>query len=179
MKTLMKTYALPAGLTSHTQSLFTGGVLPKTVIVFQVDSRGFDGTYKNNPFYFQHFNLNRIALRINGRSVPSDSLTPDFTKKLFSREYQHMFMNTGSYRLDRGNCISIKQFEDGLTIFPFDLTPDHCNGYHLHKGTSGNVDLELSWSQALAKPVMLMVYAAFDQAIILTESGGIFSAIDI
>ena len=163
-KTEMKFFHVARGQTGYTVDLVSGGKMPKSVVVAQVETRSADGSYDTNPFYFQHFNIARICLVVNGRRVPSDALTPDFNNEppLVAREYTHMFMNTGTFRTDRGNLISLKSFQNGMSIFPFDLTPDMCNGSHLHQGRTGLVALEVEWNAPLTNPITILVHCSFD-----------------
>ena len=129
-RTEMKSFALPTGLTEKTITLTNGGILPKTLVVVQVDTAALHGGFKSNPFNFKHNKLNRINLRVNGTSVPSDGYRPDFTNDLVMREYNALFMNTGIYRVDRGNCVSLEAFKGGSTIMVWDLTEDKCAMHH-------------------------------------------------
>ena len=127
-KTVMKTYPLAKGLTSYSFNIQNQGKLPKTLIFAQVESISYSGDYHSNPYDFQHFNINKLNLRINGKSIPSDGLHPNFSAGLVSREFQYLFLNSGAYRIDRGNCINYEKFKKGYTIFPFTTAPDACNG---------------------------------------------------
>ena len=118
--------------------------------------------------YFQHFNVGSINLRVNGKSIPAEPLRPNFTSPtpLVNRELTHLFMNTGSYRMDKGNCITRTQFLSGATLFPFDLNPDLCNGYHIHIAESGVINLEITWRDALAKAITILAHLSYDEIVI-------------
>lgn len=163
-KTELKFFHVARGQSGYAVDLVTGGRMPKSIVIAQVETRAADGEYDRNPFYFQHFNLKRLNLVVNGRRVPSDSLTPNFdnTPPLVNREYTHMFMNTGTYRTDRGNCITLPAFQDGMSVFPFDLTPDMCNSLHVHSSKMGLVGLELEWAVPLADPITILVHCSYD-----------------
>ena len=129
-KTEMRTFALPTGLSNKTMSICQGGVLPKTIVVGQVDTAALQGSQKTNPFHFRHNKVSRIQLRVNGTSIPSDGYSPNFPGGLVMREYNSMFLNTGMYRADRGNCITLDAFQNGSTLFTWDLTYDKCAMHH-------------------------------------------------
>jgi len=164
-RTEIKAFPLPTGLTTHNITLYTGKSLPKHVILCMVETGAFEGQLTKNPFHFQHFKVNRLNLRQNGRAIPSDTLTPDFQQGLFIRELHHLFLNSGTYRIDRGNCITKKAFGNGLTLFPFDLTPDYCNGFHSHLRKDGILDLEIAWAEAPTTPITILCHASFEQVI--------------
>lgn len=150
-RTEMKHHPITANSTDKTLSIFKGDRMPKSIIIAQVKTTAYQGTYAENGFYLANYDLKRINLKVNGVMVPSDPLRPNFDreKPLVNREFIHLFMNTGSYRQNRGNCIGklgrvlqlyapyshinqstheFPDFIDGSTIFPFDLNPDLCNG---------------------------------------------------
>lgn len=156
--------ALAQGLHSFHTELFRGA-LPRTVVVCQVKSSAFGGRYKENPYNFQHFKVNDINLRLNGLSIPSDAYECDFDNNLVMRAYTELFINTGTWRNDRGACVSLERFKKGSTFFCWDLTPDRCNSYHLHNSRSGVLDLEMTWKTPLEQPTTILIYAVFNQRI--------------
>jgi len=168
--TQIRTYALPDGQTSISRSLFSGGKLPKQVIVGMVTTAAMTGDYSLNPFNFEHFNIKSINLKMNGLLIPQDALEPSFGKGLFMRELNHLYMNTGKYRSNAGNSIRYDQFGNGHTLFPFDLTPDMCNGFHLHAGNQGSLHVQISWAFPTLRAITLIVYAAFDQVLMINGS---------
>lgn len=167
--TEVKEYALPAGIRSWNTKIYSSHTLPSHIIVAQVATAAAVGSKSRNPFNFQHFDLNLINLRLNGIRVPNEPLEPDFENELIMRSYLHMFMNSGKYRMDDGNCISEEQFKDGSTIFPFDLTPDQCLNFHKHRSVSGVLELEIAWAQPLPEGVTVLIHASSEQVILLGE----------
>ena len=75
----------------------------------------------------------------------------------------HLFMNTGSFRMDKSNLITLKQFQNGASLFPFDMTPDVCNWAHLHAAQTGKIELHIHWREALTHPVTIIVYLRYSQ----------------
>ena len=165
--TELKEFPLSAGLRQFSTKLYTGEHLPKQFVIFQVHTVAQLGQYRFNPFYFYHHTVNHINLKLNGASVPQEPLTPDFRHGIVMREYHHLFANTGKTRVDSGNCVSVEAFKDGAAIFPFDLTPDQCNGHHVHGGTDGCLELQMKWSRPLDDATTVMVYAVFDQVVFI------------
>ncbi len=165
--TELKEYPQPAGAQSLSVQLYAGGRLPKKIVVAQVQTAFLVGHYKRNPFEFEHFDLNRINLKLNGTRIPQDPLEPNFGQGLVHRAFNSLYMNTGKYRSQNGNCIDGEAFKGGYAIFAFDLTPDLCNRYHLHSGYDGTLELEMGWENQLPHGVTVLVYAASDQVVFL------------
>jgi hypothetical protein len=166
--TTLKKFSIPRGMSTYQCSLHRGGVLPKSLIVCQVRTDGCEGAFNRNPFNFEHFDLGRLLLRVNGRAVPSEPYTPEFraVPPLIARELASVFINSGCWRQNRGNCINYKNFHSGYTLFPFDLNPDTCNGAHLHEGQTGDIQLDLSWRTELENPITVLAYLAYDVMLI-------------
>lgn len=169
-QTNLKRYPLPAGLEYFNTSIQRDGKIPKTIVIGMVKTAAAEGTYATNPFCFEPFKLSQICLSVGGKRVPSEPLQPDFESGLLSREYAHLFINTGGYRVDRSNCVTLDQFKNGMTLFPFDLSPDLCNQAHVHPSPVSHVELELHWSEALAAPITIFVYMSFE-AVLTRKSG--------
>ena len=168
--TTVKDFPLPTGLKSKTIKLYSGEALPKQVVIGFVRTSAKTGAYSENPFNFEHFNLSRINLKLNGMRVPQEPLTPDFDNKLYAREFNHVFMNTGKFRTNTANCITYEAFGGGSTLFPFDLTPDQCNGLHLHAGRNGTLELELEWSEPIpadTEGITVIAYLSNNQTLVL------------
>jgi hypothetical protein len=163
-KTEMKKYAIPAGLYNYRLRMQTGGVIPKQVIFFQVDTSAAEGHYSKNPLNFKHFNLSYHDIRPGGYIYPIDGLQPDFSNDppLMSRELVHLYKNTGVYRTDRGCCVSYSGFPNGYTILAHDLTPDMCNSHHIHKQKTGSLEAEFKWKTGLAEPISIYALCVYD-----------------
>ena len=169
-RTELKKYPVPSGVLNHNCSIHMGGKMPKSVIVAQVNTEACEGDYDQNPFYYQHFDIGRIQLTVGTQRMPADALEPNFGQGLVAREYVNMFMNTGGYRMNRGNCITYPAFKDGLTIFPFDLNPDMCNGYHMHESGVGNIELSINWRNRLESPITILVHLSYDEVIMRAKN---------
>ena len=170
--TEVKEYPLSVGVQQWKSSLITSSNLPKQMIFGFVATEAQVGSQKRNPFYFQHFNIKNIAVQVNGMRFPQESLKPDFGKGLFMREYNHLLMNTGKFRVNHGNSISPELFENGLTLFAMDFSPDLCHRFHRHAGKTGSLELDLQWKNALTEGVTIIVFSIYDNVLELEQSGG-------
>ena len=163
----VNSYALTTGIDKIFLTAHTAGVLPKQLVVGMVETSAVVGSYRKNPFEFQHFGLNRISLKVNAIRTPQEPLEPDFDNNLYMRSYVHMLMNSGHWKTETGNCISPKTFANGVTLFPFDLTPDLCGSYHTHAGKEGTVELEMGFKNPLEKQVTVFVFSCKDQIVLI------------
>ena len=86
-RVLIKQLSISANQTSiNFDNVFTGA-LPDLVIVGLMSNANLAGGYQRNPFNFQNFGVNRIELKRNGTSRPSEGYTPNFANKQYIKAY--------------------------------------------------------------------------------------------
>ena len=108
-RTTPKVFTIPRGQQSqHIDNAFLGEI-PKRIAVCTMDNDSYNGSYKKNPFNFQHYNLTQIGISVNGEEVPFKLLKLNFDEKLFVTAYNTLFSGTGKLH---GNSGSIIKRED-------------------------------------------------------------------
>ena len=179
-KTLCKKYTVPSGLSSANQPNLINGLLPRQIVIGFVKADALNGAYKLNPFNFQHFDCNFIALRVNGLQIPAKGYRPNFEwgKELVRRELRSLYDNIGVNDAsdDVGCNLNVWDFIGGYTLFSFDLTPDKCNGSHLHENSTGIVDLEILFSKPLEEAITVLCYTAHESIIAITKERGVLTS---
>ncbi|KAI7790097.1 uncharacterized protein F54H12.2-like [Triplophysa rosa] len=149
---------------SNQENLFLG-TLPKSIILGMVDNDAFTGAYNKNPFTFNHYDMEFLAIYVDGQQVPAKPLQPDFDSGAAAREYYQLVMSTGRHLKNHWLAFDRGEFMNGYSLFAFNLTPDEECGQHLSLVKSGNIRLEVRFKKALAKTITLIVYALFDSII--------------
>ena len=160
-----KVFSVPKGNRMANQENLFLGQLPKRLVIGMIDNKAFNGDKTKNPYNFQHFDADYLALHIDGKQVPSKPLTPDFDHGLCTRGYASLFTSTGFMGHDRGNQISCEEYSRGFTLFAFDLTADLDDGGHFQLVKQGNLRLELHFKTPLPETINVIVYAEFDNVI--------------
>ena len=164
-RVLTKYFSVPQGHTLvNEQNLFLGN-LPKRLVIGCVGNRAFDGDYAKNPFHFQHFDTNYIALNVAGRQIPAKPLTPDFEGRNYVRSYLNLFANTGKLFHDEGNAIKPYDFAAGYTLFCFDLTPNLTDDQQIGLVRKGDLRLEMHFAKPLPETINVVCYAEFDNIV--------------
>ncbi|XP_044860314.1 uncharacterized protein F54H12.2-like [Mauremys mutica] len=161
----MKVFSIPAGSrVSNQENLFLGQ-LPKMLVLGFVDNDAFRRSYAKNPFHFKHYNINFVALYVDGEQIPTKPLQPDFEAGHCVREYMNLVQTAGKHMKDRSLLIDREEFAQGYTSFAFDLSPDQecANHYSLIK--TGNLRAEIRFGKALTVTVNMIVYGVFDYVI--------------
>ena len=166
----VRSYVIPSNITSTQIANICRGSIPKTVIACFVSSNSYSGKIDSNPFNFQHFDLNYLLLRVNGNPIPSQAFQPDFESGKYLREYRNMVDSCGILHDDVSNNITPKQFAKGKAYFVFDLSPDSCNGVHLHPSENGNVDIDIGFAKGNSSPIQLIIYSTYNGGFIVDKN---------
>ena len=83
----MKHLSIPTKQTSINFDNVFSGALPYLVVVGLVSDVDLAGSYQRNPFNFRNFGVNRIELKRNGTSIPSEGYTPNFANGQYIKAY--------------------------------------------------------------------------------------------
>lgn len=162
----IKTITIGTGIQSKSIDNIFLGQIPKRCIIGMVDSTAFNGQFKENPFNFQHFNYNYLALYIDSTQIPAKPLTPNFEKKQYIRSFYTLFEGSGIHFSDTGNGISYEKYPNGYCLAVFDLTTDlSCNESHWNIIKSGTLRAEIRFAEPLTKAITFIIYAEFDNII--------------
>lgn len=162
----VKTFTISTGLRSKVEDYLFQGQLPKRVIVGLVNNNQMNGTSTSNPFDFQHFNLSKLEVSVDGRTIQNKPFQPNFQTGECLRSYASLFQAMGSLGQNQSMGLTMDQYKNGYTLWGFDLTADQgSEGSHLHPIKSGNLRLELQFAQALAAVINVLVFAEFDNQI--------------
>jgi hypothetical protein len=139
-----------------------------------IPNDAFSGNKRKNPFKFDHNNLNYIALYMDGMQIPSIAYKPDFTNKLYMKEYLGLFESLNELSTDTTLILNKNQWANGNTIFGFNLSPDladQCSkvGF-LNLIKSGNLRVEMKFSQALSKTINVLLFCEYDNIIEIDQT---------
>ena len=165
-------YAISQGSLSYfKENLFSSSLLPKFVVVAMVKSLGYTGSYAEEPFKFDHFNTNSVALYRDGQALPyRESYTPDFENGLYVCDYvKSMIHSVQHLNTNLNNGVTLKKFGGGgYTFFTFNLTPD----FDMTQGQlpkDGNLRLDIKFAKPLNQAINVVIYASFDAELQITK----------
>ncbi|XP_048039107.1 uncharacterized protein F54H12.2-like [Megalobrama amblycephala] len=165
----LKNFSIPAGSrVSNQENLFLG-TLPKSIVLAMVDNDAFTGAYNKNPFAFKHYNLEFLAVYVDGQQFPAKPLQPNFESRSAVREFYQLAMASGRHLKNQALCFDRDDFLNGYTLYAFNLTPDEECGQHISLIKSGNIRLEARFRQPLPQTINLLIYAVFDSIIELSN----------
>jgi len=170
-RTEIQTAVVEAGIKSKTISNLCAGQLPRRVFIGLVSNLAYNGSRVHNPFNFEHFNLNYMALTLDGHLKPNIPLTPNFTDRHYLESYMSLFTATGKYNVDEAINITRQEYPNGYCIYGFDLSSDQSADAAYFDGVkTGNFVIDLKFSEATPRAINVVVLFEYDSVIRLDRS---------
>lgn len=158
----VKAFTIPSDVLGKTIDNVYLGQLPQRVVVGLVSNTAYNGSFKHNPFNFDNYNVNFLALYIDGQQMPTKALQPDYTNhQLYSGCYNTLFSGSGIHNRNHGNGISRAMYPLGYCLYAFDLTPDLAVASHWNLVKKGSLRIEIKFGVALTEAVNCVVLGEF------------------
>ena len=140
------------------------GEIPKRIAVCMMDNDSYNGNYKKNPFYFQHYNLTQIRISVNEEEVPFKPLKLNFHDKLFVTAYSTLLSGTGKLYGNSGSIIKREYYSEGYTTIVADLTPFEI-GDNFDLKEEGTLSIDMVFKSPFAATINVLIYAEYDNII--------------
>lgn len=172
---VVTTFSIPQGTHSYNKENLLTGQLPRRIVLGFVTNQAFNGTAKQNPFNFQHFNMDYLTVNTDNQQFPSQPLRPNFAGKETVREFYEMYAGMGLNNTNAGLKITLDQYMKGFTLFPMDLTADMAEGPHIDPIKYGNLRMEVHFATPLQHPINCICYAEYDSMIQIDHSRNVIA----
>ncbi|XP_067121650.1 uncharacterized protein F54H12.2-like [Centruroides vittatus] len=174
-RTNIKVFTLSSGIQSTNISNAVIGQLPYRITIGLVSNSAFNGNVKYNPFNFKNYNLNYICLLKDNQMIPPKPYTPDYTNKIYARNFISLFEDIGCINHHKFTNISYDDYKDGYTLYCFDLTPDHsASESHISVNQQGNISIELKFSTAILETVNVICLLEYNNTLEIDHSRTVF-----
>jgi len=161
----MKHLSIPVGQVACVHDNVYLGAIPDRLTIGFVSDAAMSGGYQQNPFNFENFGVNYIALYVNGELVPNKPFQPDYAHSLYIREYNSLFEGMGVQFTDKTIAIPRNDYPNGYTLYVFDLTVDQNCKHCLSPPKSGSIRLEVKFAHATVATINVVLYAEFESMI--------------
>lgn len=173
-RTLAQTFTVGTGVQSFNKENLFQGRMPKLVVIAMVSNKAFAGALTSNPFYFNNYNCNYCGLFRDGESIPDREPYSMIDTDSYVRPYLGMIHALEFFNRNDTNGITYEEFKSGSTLFVFNLTPDLTVGSGCQQAfRSGNLRLEMRFSEALSETINVLCYGVFDGQIEVTRQRNI------
>ena len=175
-----KDYLSPQGVRNFYLTNISNGTLPKRIILALVLSEAYNGSYTHNPFNFQHFNLSKLELNINGAVYGGKPLEFDFANNKYLSGYWSLITATGKLPSHQGCTVSREEYKGGYSLFAFDLTPTLCGSdQYIDPQQSGDTNISLTFGVNLPASIIAFVYMEYNSKIIITKTKQVIPAFTV
>ena len=127
-----------------------------------MSSDAYSGHKSKNPLKFQHHDISRAGFYINDESIAKPPYILDPASGKLIEPFMELYSILGKVGEDKDIGISIADYQDGLFLLPFDVTPtSSANMEYLAKKEGGNCGLELHFRKPLPENMIIITYAIF------------------
>jgi hypothetical protein len=173
----LKTFKFSKGPQSLSINNAVLGVMPKRLVFTMVKNTDFLGSIETNPFYFRHYYLTSFTPFVNGRRIPSESLSLDMShEKTSVMGYSTLFEGCGIHHSNTGLQITHDMFINGYFMLVYDLPPDMAASEgHTSSPVNGNIRIELKFAEALPEAVTCLLYLEYDKTVRIDLARNVFT----
>lgn len=100
-------------------------------------------------------------MSIDGEKIPYQPLKFDFQNNQFIMGYYSLVNNTDANIIKSGNDINLEDYQNGYTLFCFDLSPDSCLADH-NLDRYGNLRVSFNFKEELNNNVSVIFYHEYN-----------------
>ena len=115
-----------------------------------------------------------LALQVDAQDQPVKPISSNFDDNVITEAYLSMFTGTRKAFKDKDIDVSREEYAGGYTLFFFDLTPDLGESDHYSLLKSDTVRLEITFAEALAHTINVIVYAEFQNMLVIDRNRIVF-----
>ncbi|XP_067145328.1 uncharacterized protein [Centruroides vittatus] len=174
-RTDIKIFTLNSGIQSTNISNAVIGQLLYRITIGLVFNSAFSGNVKYNLFNFKNYNLNYICLLKDNQMIPPKLYTPDYTNKIYAKNFISLFEDIGCINHHKFTNISYNDYKDGYTLYCFDPTPDHsASESHISNNQQGNISIKLKFLTAILETVNIICLLEYNNTLEIDHSRTVF-----
>ena len=135
------------------------GKRPSKVYVTFVKQSAVNGSYLDNPFNFEHFDLSEIVLYVNGEPTPVRPMKLDFgDNKNLVTPLCNRYQSSERWLKDESLVIDREKFAEGYAIYAFDLVPTDLGDGYINLVHQGNVGVYARFSKPTTATISAIAY---------------------
>ncbi|MEW8547028.1 MAG: hypothetical protein AB2693_26230 [Candidatus Thiodiazotropha sp.] len=164
LRSEIKTASIASGQFSFSIDDMYQGLVPNRLTVGLVSSGGYMGDYKKSPFKFQTYDCNFVGLYVDGQSLPTQPLQPNYATENFVDCYNTLTAYRNDISVDRG------EYARGYCLYVLNLDPY----YSFNTKRKGHCRLELKFAKALPESVTVIMYATFPEVLCIDQSRRVY-----
>ena len=161
-KALVQRHTVTTGVTNYTIPI-SAIRRPSRVFIALTDDVSVGGHYVKSAFSFDHFNIRKILLKVDGKPV-DDELTPNFEANGdVTKAYYKFIQACGRQHFGSSSGLTLEDFKAGTTIFGWDLSRGLKNQLEVVQDIQ--LRIELMFGVALPHTISVLAYLESDEHI--------------
>ena len=168
-KTEVKKFTLATGIYSASINDPFQGRIPEQIIIGIVRDSAQNGSFLENPFYFENASLNFLGVTIDGQPMGIDPIQPKYG--LYDEEgnyiVAHQTLN-GVGGNEKINPIGRLDYPNGRTLYRFQ------EEFEGPLKRTGNMSISFRFDYALKKGMCVIVYARFPGGLKVDKSRAVY-----
>jgi hypothetical protein len=150
---------------------FILGIAPYKVIVAFIKASRFSGNDLENSYKYDDHGLKAVKLSIDSQSELKDYINIDMSKGDYSQGLLSLLETQSLYRRGRTLAITPELYQNGHTLFGFDLTPamTGSTGDNFQTLQRGNLRLHVEFKMETTNNIICYFMMFFDSEILITN----------
>ena len=163
-------YTHQGGQTNFRKDIAIGETLPQKAIVVFMPEYQYNGSWHTSKLDLKHANVSSILMKCNQRHVPfMNGYQCDFVQDVYHTAYDGLTMDLGSAM----HPIKYEAFDDGFTVFGFDLTPNKTGSVSLETPLRGALELDIEFKPAPTDNMMVIVLLIYADEFTIAKTGNV------
>ena len=162
----VKTFTCAAGQRNvEIRNQLSAPDLPTRIVIGMVSNAVYSGQKALNPFNFQHYNVSSVNITVDSKCVFAKPLSINMTNGNYLQAYWNLMLAMGYIGKNEGCDITRNEYDNGYFLLAADLTSTLCDGTYDDPIQTGNLDVELTFSDALPETITVLIYAEYENVI--------------
>lgn len=163
------TFNYNAGTTQIIRSGIFNGKVPSQILIAMVPTANYLGSYTTNPYEYQHFDLTKLEVEVNGVPRVPANLKFNFEEGNYLQLYNWILENSRRGTCDRNDNAFAISYEDfkNVTVIPVNINPTLCLDTHNHTPSHmiGSLSLRMEFAKPLPAETTVMIFGQFSSSI--------------
>ena len=161
-------YTHQTGQSNFKKDVAIGETLPQKAIAVFMSEKSYNGDWELSKLEFEKANVASVLMKCNHRHVPfSNGYQIDWKNHLYDTAYVGLTTELGA----RGHRINYDGFDNGFSIFGFDLTPNKTGDVSLHTPLKGALELSVQFEPAPTSNLMVIVMLIYADKFTISKAG--------
>ena len=163
---------IPVGSLDKSFDNVCNGRLPRLVIVQLVESEAQNGSFSQDPYYFNHFDLKSICAYVNGHQVPLNAYQMDFDKGQYLRAFMSLPQSVNQDGMDSILSVNRSNYITGNVHIGLNLSQDGSTGItsSVNPLRFGNLRIVMRFNKDTPKTLSALFYCSYDHCIEINET---------